>query len=96
MAPGAKLRSRVVPSTPRKERGACKKLRRTRIPWAELLRRVWAIDILHCLRCGGRREVIGLIKDPLQARKILQHLGLETETYDALPARAPPQLDLAL
>ena len=40
--------------------------------------------------------MIGLIKDPLQARKILQHLGLDTETKGALPARAPPQLDLAL
>ena len=48
------------------------------------------------MRCGGWREVIGVVNDPLAARKILEHLGLDAESYEPLPARAPPQLDLAL
>ena len=40
--------------------------------------------------------MIGVVKDPLTARKILEHLGLDTDGYEPLPARAPPQLDLAL
>ena len=37
-----------------------------------------------------------MVKDPLTARKILEHLGLDTEDYEPLPARAPTRLDLAL
>ena len=87
----------LVPGQRRRERGAATKLiPRTRIPWADLLKRVFSIEILRCVRCGGWREVMGGVKDPLAARKILEHLGMDTEAYEPLPARAPPQLDLAL
>ncbi len=97
LAPGSHVRALVVPGQRRRERGAATKLiPRTRIPWADLLKRVFSIEILRCVGCGGWREVIGVVKDPLVARKILEHLGLDTEDYEPLPARAPPQLDLAL
>ena len=54
-------------------------------------RRVFQIDILHCERCGGRREVIALIKSVIQAHKILKHLGLDADSYEPLPARASPR-----
>ena len=60
------------------------------------MKRVFKIEILRCGRCGGWREVIGVVNDPLAARKILEHLGLDAEGYEPLPARAPPQLDMAL
>jgi hypothetical protein len=28
-----------------------------RIPWAELFRRVFRIDVLQCERCGGKTNV---------------------------------------
>ena len=95
-APRAKLRRLIVPGKPR-GRGRADACRQTtrRIPWSELLRRVFQIDILHCERCGGRREVIGMIKSAVEAHKILQHLGLDTDSYEPLPARASPQLDWA-
>ena len=97
LAPGSSLRALVVPGNRRRDPGSTTKLiPRTRIPWADLLKRVFQIEILTCVRCGGRREVIGVVKDPVQARKILQHLGLDAEGYEPLSARAPPQLDLAL
>ena len=37
-----------------------------------------------------------MVKDPLAARKILEHTGLDAEDYEPLPARAPTRLDLAL
>jgi hypothetical protein len=53
-----------------------------RIPWAELLQRVFEVDALRCPRCGGRMRVLAAITDPMVAARILRCL--------ALPARAPP------
>ena len=41
------------------------------IPWAELLKRVFAEDVLRCPRCGGRRHMISVIVDPEAVRKVL-------------------------
>ncbi|MBW2281154.1 MAG: transposase [Deltaproteobacteria bacterium] len=59
---------------PRRDRG--------RPSWADLMRRVFAIDVLECPACGGRMRVIAAIEDPRVIRAILECLGL--------PARAPP------
>ncbi len=53
-----------------------------RLAWAELLRRVFAIDVLACPRCGGRLRLLAAIHSPDATRAILECLGL--------PARAPP------
>lgn len=57
-------------------------LRRRRLDWADLLRRVFAIDVLECPRCGGRMRLIAAIHPPEATRAILDCL--------ALPSRAPP------
>ena len=61
-----------------------------RLPWAELLKRVFAIDALTCPRCGGPRKLIALLTDGLVVRRILEHLRLPTEPLPLAPARAPP------
>jgi hypothetical protein len=53
-----------------------------RIPWAELLQRVFEIDALCCSSCGDRMRVLAAITDPTVAARILRCL--------ALPSRAPP------
>ena len=55
---------------------------RYRVPWAELLRKVFAIDVLECPECAGRLEVVAFIAEATVARRILDHLGMD--------ARAPP------
>jgi len=57
-------------------------LRRRRLDWAELLRRVFAVDVLECPRCGGRMRLIAAIHPPEATRAILDCL--------AVPSRAPP------
>jgi hypothetical protein len=52
---------------------------RYRVPWAELLRKVFAVDVLDCPRCHGRLEVIAYIAEPTVARRILDHLGLDSQ-----------------
>jgi len=44
--------------------------------WAELLQRVFAVDVLACPNCGGRMRLIATIEDPRIVRRILTHLGL--------------------
>ena len=67
----------------------------SRLTWAQRLKRVFAIDIEVCRRCGGKLKVIASIEDPPVIEWILGHLGGNTESADpANPDRAPPQGDL--
>ena len=50
--------------------------------WAELLKRVFQVDILECTSCGGRMRIIAAIHCPEAIRKILDCLGI--------PWRSPP------
>ena len=60
--------------------------------WADLMRRVFDLDVLACPRCGGRMSVIATIEAADVLRKILGHLGLPTDPPAPLPARSPPAL----
>jgi hypothetical protein len=68
--------------------------RARRLPWAELLRRVFADDVLQC-PCGGRRSVIAVVTDPALANTLLTALGVPSEHATFAPARSPPQAELA-
>jgi hypothetical protein len=59
-----------------------------RIPWADLLRRIYLEDVLAC-PCGGRRRVIANIDDPSVISAILSHLGLPTEPPPLARGRSP-------
>ena len=62
-----------------------------RVPWAELLRRTFLIDVLRCERCGARRKVLWPAVPPGPiARELLAHLGLDAAPPELAPARAPP------
>jgi hypothetical protein len=55
--------------------------------WAELLRKVFAIDIFLCDRCGSRRRIVAAITQPDVAHAILHCLG-PPGMHE--PARATP------
>jgi hypothetical protein len=67
--------------------------RRKTLPWADLLRRVFALDVLVCPTCLGPMTVIAYLTDPNVLCKILRHLGLPTEPPPLTPARFRGQLD---
>jgi len=69
-------------------------IRKRRLQWAELLRRVFAIDVLKCDKCGGNRTIVSAITEPDVIRAILSCLGLATNAKSLHPARAPPQSEL--
>ncbi len=58
--------------------------------WAELIKRVFLEDVLHCPECNGARRIISFIIDPVVIRKILVHLGLPTEAPPRADPRAAP------
>ena len=55
--------------------------RRGRLPWADLLQRVFGVKALQC-QCGKPMRVMAAITEPMVARRILECMGL--------PPRAPP------
>ena len=58
----------------------------SRIPWRELLLRVFREDVLVC-PCGGRRVVLAFVTEKKVVRKIVEHLGLLTTGPPIAPAR---------
>jgi hypothetical protein len=105
LAPAAEWRDWIVPAEPRSTRRdpsrtlAANALRpdqaKKRANWAELLKRVFEIDVLTCPWCGGKRELIALITDGTVIRRILEHLGLPNAAPALAPARSPPELEFA-
>jgi hypothetical protein len=57
----------------------------SRIPWSDLLLRVFREDVLTC-PCGGRRKVIAFIDERPVIERILAHLGLPTTGPPTAPA----------
>jgi transposase-like zinc-binding protein/putative transposase len=99
LAPRARWRSQVVryarpaagdpaPELEARHRGAGPTPAGT---WAALMRRVVALDVLACPRCGGRLRVLATVQDPVVVRAILAHLGLAPASDT--PGPAPPQPD---
>ncbi|MEB2284689.1 MAG: ATP-dependent helicase HrpA [Myxococcales bacterium] len=54
------------------------------------MRRVFALEVLACASCGGRRRFIATIEDSPVVAKILAHLGRSTAEPAVAPARPPP------
>ncbi len=105
LAPAASYRERVVPATQDEPQPQCSESqeadatgsqdevsqkRRSRMLWAEAMKRGLDLDVLTCEHCGGKREVLKCITDPKVITKILDHLGLATSLPTIAPARAPP------
>jgi hypothetical protein len=79
LAPRAEWRSTIVP-TPAAHADADAGARSPgRWPWARLLHRVFAIQVLVCERCGGPRRILGAVTAPHAVRRLLAALGLAAE-----------------
>jgi hypothetical protein len=61
--------------------------------WADLMRRVFEIDVLACPGCGGRLRLVAVLEASAATTRILQHLHLPTEVPASAPARASPVPD---
>jgi hypothetical protein len=97
LAPRASWRAAVVPpfspviadsprADPRSRKGGGWR-------WADLMRRVFAVDVLACPGCNGRLRLVAVLEASMAAARILQHLRLPTEVPMPAPARASPVPD---
>jgi hypothetical protein len=82
-------RARVVPKTraaaakrPDQRGEASASARQRALTWSQRLKRVFAIDIEVCRRCGGKLPVIVSIEEPAVIDRILEHLGCDSESVD--------------
>jgi hypothetical protein len=78
-----------VAEEPGRPKRATEAARTYRIPWAELLAKVYEIDVLvlACPECGGRMQLIAFIAEPTAAKRILDHLGLDSTGPPLAPSR---------
>src|SRR5467141_2033656 len=63
--------------------------------WAQLMARIFALDVLECPRCGGRMRILAAIEDPSVAPKILDYLGLPSRPPPIAPARRNRHFEIA-
>jgi hypothetical protein len=95
LAPAAGYRSAVVPASrteaPPKSRPASERPTPYRLPWADLLRRVFLLDVLECPRCHGRVRIVAAVTDPVAVERILRHLGERPAAPFIAGARASPR-----
>ncbi len=97
LAGGSTMRDVIVPSSRARrsqlgpDGGGGGSVKRYR--YAELMQRVFGVDVLRCNKCESKRELIALIFDPDVIERILKCLGLPHDPPSITPARPPPQLE---
>ena len=102
LAPNAALRSQIVPGDADQATDASPEAAdssststQARMRWAQVLKRVFAIDLTSCPQCSGPFTLIAAIDDPAVVAKILAHLGLPTRAPPKAPARLEEFLQTA-
>ena len=61
--------------------------RARRLSWAQLLQRVFAVDVLVCPKCSGRMRILATIHPPEATRAILTCLNLAVRGPPVTPAQ---------
>jgi hypothetical protein len=59
-------------------------------PWAELLARTCAVDVLTCPTCQGRMNLLALVEDAASTARTLATAGEATQVLHRPPSRDPP------
>jgi hypothetical protein len=95
LAPGSPWRWRLAPQAPPQASATGDEPGRPDLaggyrPWAELLARTFAVDVLACPTCQGRMKLLGLVKDAASIARTLDAAGEATEVPRRSPGRGPP------
>ncbi|WP_437905941.1 transposase zinc-binding domain-containing protein [Sorangium sp. So ce327] len=70
-------------AAPKRKRGGYR-------PWAELLHRTFAIDVLECPACKGRMKLVAMVTESRNIVRFLSALGEPTDVPARSPYREPP------
>ena len=88
--PGVVPLGHAIPATPEP---ATPKRSKAHYLWAVLIARIYEVFPLLCPLCGGQMRLIAFITEGTQIRKILDHIGVDSEPPHISPARGPPLWD---
>jgi hypothetical protein len=61
----------------------------TYLPWAELLKRTFGVDVLLCPKCQGPMKLVAMVTDPMSVARYLSGIGELTCVPDRSPSRGP-------
>ncbi|MCK5943259.1 MAG: hypothetical protein KAI24_14865 [Planctomycetes bacterium] len=84
-----RVRDRVLRAPHAPGRRRCGDVGVRRYPWAELLRRVFEVEVLVCQHCGGARRLLAAITAPRSIERVLRAMGLPHEPPEVAAARGP-------
>jgi hypothetical protein len=95
LASASPWRSRIAPQPPAEAAAASVESETPKRaggyrPWAELLARTFAVDVLACQRCQGRLKLLAMVSAPASIARYLAALGEATEVKRRSPSRGPP------
>ena len=60
------------------------------LEWSALFKRVFALDVLPCPRCGARRRIVAVYTGGELLRVLLERLGFSNPSAATGPSRSPP------
>ena len=87
--PGCPARSRIM-ATDTGNRNEKRRSRSRNHSWAQLMTRVFGVDVLACPRCDARMRIVAAIHPPDAIQKILVCLGLPSRSPPIAPAAIDP------
>ena len=96
LAAASPWRPKIAPKPPSEEPAAASaEPDRTRPaggyrPWAQLLARTFAVDVLACPKCHGRMRLLAMVEEPANVARFLAAMGEATEVPRRSPGRGPP------
>ena len=70
----------------------CAEQKPTRHPWAWLLRRVFAVEVLVCVHCAGKLRLVEIATEAVAIKRIIRNeRRRQGEPVSEMEARAPPR-----
>ena len=70
----------------------CAEKKPTRHPWAWLLRRVFAVEVLVCVHCAVKLRLVEIATEPAAIKRIIRdERRRRGEPVSEMKARAPPR-----
>jgi hypothetical protein len=59
--------------------------------WAACVRKVFEVDPVRCVKCGGEMKLVAVVLEDGELSRILAHEGWPIEFPKTKPSRAPPR-----
>ena len=89
----AKFRETVLPGFDGKKKMPKQPKKKRSIKWADLLKRVFDVDVTKCQKCGGLLKLIDILMPSPELTQLLRQLNLNPDPPPRLPAKTSHLFD---